>query len=629
MEEFREVAWMAWHLRLHQRHLRSRRRPHTHRSPHRGDRGSLSPKVHSPHASSPSVAEAEHQHAATAAAVAAAVDVQDGPQSQWPELEPDALQNEVAAREVELRVLRQELSTRSQEVLRLEEKIHEAEDQLRQATGHVGTLSAKVEAASGSTQAVLQASAKHLDTQVTTLKKRLASAEVELAEKDEELSGLQEAVAHGSQQLTAKAAELQTLMDQHKLQGSKVAKLQKDSDLLHRHMAIDQWRHQVEALVEQEQDDAVKIRERRDHQRQIEVFQEEIVALQSYIARMEEKCQFHAGEVNRRKEVLKALVMEERLCVAAARLGHETADELKRGQMEEQRVLEARLHEEMGRRTSLPAQAKAYEQMEAHARHNQEQLAALTACVREAARAMKDHGPHVSKTAVDDAVDSFLQKMRHQGELAPPIVRMSASAHKVAEHLAVTLELTPAGQLCVRGKSGLVPMADFLRQHGFMKMHHEGQHLSKHAAHSAADAAHHPSHPSHPSHTSQPSHASHASHHAHPAHPARPLSAVQPHPAHAGHPALHTHPAHLAHPAHAAQSGHPAHLAHAHRSHPPHSHISSHGHGAQQLHTAQLNHPQVPKSTIGDAKTPLHAAAEAHLTPHKMVHHQEGVTMAV
>ena len=28
---------------------------------------------------------------------------------------------------------------------------------------------------------------------------------------------------------------------------------------------------------------------------------------------------------------------------------------------------------------------------------------------------MKDHGAHVSKTAVDDAVDSFLQKMRHQG----------------------------------------------------------------------------------------------------------------------------------------------------------------------------------------------------------------------
>ena len=28
-----------------------------------------------------------------------------------------------------------------------------------------------------------------------------------------------------------------------------MAKLQKDSDLLHRHMAIDQWRHQVEAAV--------------------------------------------------------------------------------------------------------------------------------------------------------------------------------------------------------------------------------------------------------------------------------------------------------------------------------------------------------------------------------------------
>ncbi|CAE7472847.1 GIP [Symbiodinium sp. CCMP2456] len=619
---------------LHARHqAKAQAKAGRAKSPHRGDRGSLSPKVHSPHASSPSVAEAENQHAATAAAVAAAVDVQDGPQSQWPELEPDALQNEVAAREVELRVLRQELSARSQEVLRLEEEIHEAEDQLRQATGHVGTLSAKVEAASGSTQAVLQASARHLDTQVTTLKKRLASAEVELAEKDEELSGLQEAVAHGSQQVTAKAAELQTLMDQHKLQGSKVAKLQKDSDLLHRHMAIDQWRHQVEALVEQEQEDAVKIRERREHQRQIEVFQEEIVALKSYIARMEEKCQFHAGEVHRRKEVLKALVMEERLCVAAARLGHETADELKRGQMEEQRVLEARLHEEMGRRTSLPAQAKTYEQMEAHARHDQEQLAALTVCVREAARAMKDHGPHISKTAVDDAVDSFLQKMRHQGELAPPILRMSASAHLVADQ-AVTLELTHAGQLCVRGKSGLVPMADFLRQHGFMKKHHEGQPLPKPAAHSAADAAHvHPSHASQPLHPSHPSHLAHTAHPSthpvHPVHPAHPLPAQTTHPAHAGYPARHAHPPHLAHPAHAAHPGHPAHLANAHQAPPAHSHISSSGHGAQQLHLAAHNHPQVPKSTLGDAKTPLHAAAEAHLTPHKMVHHQEGVTMAV
>ena len=34
--------------------------------------------------------------------------------------------------------------------------------------------------------------------------------------------------------------------------------------------------------------------------------------------------------------------MEERLCVAAARLGTGTAEELKKGQMEEQRALQAR-----------------------------------------------------------------------------------------------------------------------------------------------------------------------------------------------------------------------------------------------------------------------------------------------
>ena len=28
---------------------------------------------------------------------------------------------------------------------------------------------------------------------------------------------------------------------------------------------------------------------------------------------------------------------------------------------------------------------------------------------------MREHGPNVSKTAVDDALESFIQKMRHQG----------------------------------------------------------------------------------------------------------------------------------------------------------------------------------------------------------------------
>ncbi|CAE7606349.1 GIP, partial [Symbiodinium pilosum] len=424
---------------LHDRHAKAQSKASRSKSPHRGDRGSLSPKAHGL-PSSPSEAEL---HDPTAAAVAAAVEDHGGPRSEWPELEPDALQNEVAAREVELRVLRQELEARSQEVLRLENKIRDTEDQLREATGHVGTLSAKVESAAGSKQAVLQASAKHIDSQVAMLKKRLASAEWELAEKDDELSGLQEAIHHGTQQVAAKATELQAMQHQQKLQGSKVAKLQKDSSLLHRHMAIDHWRHNVEALVEQEQQDAVMIRERREHQRQIDVFREEILTLQSYLSRMDEKSKYHAEEIERRKELLKALVMEERLCVAAARLGHETADELKRGQMEEQRILEARLQEEMGRRSSLSAQAKTYEEVEANARQWQEQLAALTACVRDAAKAMRDHGPHVAKTAVDDAVESFIQKMRHQGELVPPIVRVSSSAHHVAEHT-VSLELTHA-----------------------------------------------------------------------------------------------------------------------------------------------------------------------------------------
>ena len=60
-----------------------------------------------------------------------------------------------------------------------------------------------------------------------------------------------------------------------------------------------------------------------------------------------------------------ALVMEERFCVAAARMGHSTAEELKKGHMEEQRALQAKLQEQMGRQSSLAHEAQSYHTVEA------------------------------------------------------------------------------------------------------------------------------------------------------------------------------------------------------------------------------------------------------------------------
>eukprot|EP00913_Durusdinium_trenchii_P035040 g32780.t1 len=410
------------------------------------------------------------------------------PHDSWPELTEDALPREMAAREAELRVLRKELEARNQEMFHLEDQIKDTEAKLAAKSGEAGAISAKVGATTEKHQALLEAEAKHIDTQVSSLKERLSRVQKELFEKDEDLKILHEQVAHGTSAVKAKEREHQALLEQHKEQDEEVAKLQENSRKLQRHMSMDHWRHQVEAQVEQEQHDAAMVRQRRENQRQIEVFHEEMGTLQSYVLRMEEKRKYHEEEIARRKEHLKALVVEERLCVAAARMGQHTAEELKKGRsacetesrnMEEQRALQAKLQEEMGRQGALAHEAKMLgeggnwgrrktQRFNEEAKKSQEALKALTACVRETAKVMKEHGP-IDLGDVESALKKFLLEMRQRGEMVPPIVRLSSSSHLVANHLTIFCELSSAGQLCVRTRAGLVPMADFLRQHGYLK----------------------------------------------------------------------------------------------------------------------------------------------------------------
>eukprot|EP00435_Cladocopium_sp_Y103_P061815 s384_g23.t1 len=510
---------------------------------HVGDRGSLSPAS----ASHATAAAAQTQQGRLPASTTLAKEVDQAVRKakaeplqheDWPELTDGnaALEREMAAREVELRVLRKELESRKEDIFHLENQIKDAESQLNAKSQEVGTLSAKAEAKTGKQQAVLQAEAKHIDLQVASLKKRLSSVQTDLLEKDEELKTLSEACLHGATAVKAKEQEHKALLEQQKEHKDEVTKLQENSHLLHRHMSIDHWRHQVQAQIEQEQQDAAMLRQRREMQRQIEVFHEEMGTLQSYLLRMEEKCKYHEDEIARRKEHLKALVMEERLCVAAARMGEHTAEEMKKGHMEEQRSLQAKLQDQIGKQSSLADEAASYQHFEEDAKRSQEQLRALTACVKEAAKVMREHGP-VHLGDVDHAISQFTLEMRRHGEMIPPITRLSHTSHLVANHLTVFCELSSSGQLCARTKAGLVPMLDFLKQHGYVKK-----------------------------------------------------AATKPIPSKGTSPAA------------------------AH-------------HGAVAPASAPLSAAAKPK--LRHQKSALHAAAEAHATPHAIVHHKEGATMAV
>eukprot|EP00930_Biecheleria_cincta_P057223 TRINITY_DN43199_c0_g1_i1.p1 TRINITY_DN43199_c0_g1~~TRINITY_DN43199_c0_g1_i1.p1 ORF type:complete len:885 (+),score=157.15 TRINITY_DN43199_c0_g1_i1:21-2675(+) len=635
------------------------------KSPHIGDRGKLSPHAvaHAP-PSSAAASHADHVASATASAVALAASAAHGglvpaAPHMWPELEPEALSQEVAAREVELRVLRKELEARNRETASLLDQIRDVEMKLDNASGLVASHSAKVEASAGSKHAVLEASAKLIDSQVAGLKKRLALMDWELHEKDEEVANLREATRHGTQQLSAKEQELHALQHRHNVQDSQVAKLRKDSSILHKHLAIDEWRHTVEAQIEQEEQDAALVRQRRENQRQIEVVDEEISTLKSYIDRMDHKINHSAGEIERQKQQLKSLAMEERLCASAARLGHETADELKKGHLEEQRQLEARLHDEMLKKTNLLEHVKAYGMVEADAAYYQKQLAALTSCVREVSRALHEPPLPTDRHAVDAAMESFQRTMKQHGVLLPPIVRAGANEHLIGRSLTVRCELSDGGQLCVREKTGLTKLADFLQKHGLTK-HGVGT-----PAPQAAGAVGHPATANHAMttavHSLPPStHSLAVEHTLHPAYAT--VQALAVHPASAaslppGHPAS----PHLTHAA-TLPPGHPAHLA---LGHPPHvtsplqSHPFEHPAYSTQIPPGLPAHATLGNpfhATSGDraavaahaqhAANIAHSLAQAHPAAahaaaytaasarhtqgtHEIVHHAGGASMAV
>jgi len=370
----------------------------------------------------------------------------------------------VAAQEAELRLLRQEAEATELEAARLRDQVRDAELRVLEASGTVGALSARVGATAGNRRAVLEASARQIDSQIATLHRRLARAEWELSEKDEEISTLQQATQAGAQRIDEQQGELDDLQRSQLHQGQQVAALTQDADRLQRQRAIDSWREQVQAQIKQDTADAQLAKERERKLQQFGLLEEEISALQAFISRMEERCKRRVDEISRQQQQHDALVMEERMCVSAARLGQETAGAQKGSQLAEQRVLEARIREELARKATQEPHALVYDAVEAGMSKDQAQLSALTACMREISRTLQDPGLLGFGDALDAALDGFLRSQRDASE-AQAVIRVSPNEVLINGEV-LRCELSEGGRLCVRTPGGLVLLGDYLQHRG-------------------------------------------------------------------------------------------------------------------------------------------------------------------
>lgn len=388
----------------------------------------------------------------------------------------EALAQEVAAKELELRILRNELEEKQQEIIHLEEITHDLDIKLEQAAGLRKNQTTKVEAIHLHQHAVLKASASRLDHQVEALRRRLAKMEWELAEKDEDIVHLRQATSSGAHIVTSREHELSQLYELQARESREVAKLLKDSELLHKHLVTDKLKLKVQVHIEQESHDSALLQERREYQRQIDAFNQEIQTLGKYILQLENKNKIQAEEVSRQEHHLKALSMEERLCVAASQLGHETAFEQKRGQLDEQRQLEAKLRQQLSRKVGLETKAQAYDFHEVDAHQLEAYLAALTACMKEVSKTLHEEHGTSSKEAVDSVIETFKKTCLESGQLPPEIVRTGVNEHKIGYGPSVRLTLSNSGQLYVREYNGFqILLMDFLHKYKILKMSKAGQ----------------------------------------------------------------------------------------------------------------------------------------------------------
>mmetsp|Transcript_38144 Transcript_38144/g.89448 ORF Transcript_38144/g.89448 Transcript_38144/m.89448 type:complete len:922 (+) Transcript_38144:75-2840(+) len=369
------------------------------------------------------------------------------------------MEREVAAREMELKALRTEVASKEEEAQALRQQVDDASMKLLTAAGVVDTMSVKVETTAGNQHAILEASARQIDAQVNTLRRRLAHMEWELAEKDDEIQVLQEAAGVDAMRMAQQQGELGRLAHNQAVQGMQLQQLSKDAYKLHRHIAVNDWKEQVQAKIEQENADSFVQRERRGRESELQKVDMENRQLLDFIKRMEAKCRQHTSELHAHEGHMLELLMEERMAIAAAQLGHQAAEQEKRNHYKEHSQLEARIQKELQRSGTRSGQGNAYDQYEVNAKGMELELQLLTECMRHIGQVLREPGG--AGDAIDNAMAEFLKASRELGEPLPPVARASANEYLIGHEL-VRCALME-GQLLVQPQGGgLVPIGDFM-----------------------------------------------------------------------------------------------------------------------------------------------------------------------
>lgn len=371
------------------------------------------------------------------------------------------LAQEVTAKEMELKVLRQQAETTQRDADRLRSQLRDANLHLTQASGSVSTLSAKVEATAGRVHTVLDASAQRMQEQIMGYRRRLERMKCELTEKDEDIQHLQRVIVAGNDKVSGHrdrvtAAQQATAQDFSALDQGAVKQ------------AAGNMKEVSLARIEQEKANTVLARERRAALEQLDALDADVARLQDYIRNAEQKGRHHATESVRRQQHLDAMLMEERMVASVAQLGAERALEQRRHGTTEAQLLEQRIGGERSKKATKSGKAQAYDAVERDAAQGQAQLQALTEFVRLVSQTLRGpdgtaRGRVAPPDRVDHEVDAWIRRARQSGAPVPPIERVGPGEYMVGgQPLHATL--SSGGKLCARmPDGGLLPMDDYFR----------------------------------------------------------------------------------------------------------------------------------------------------------------------
>lgn len=383
----------------------------------------------------------------------------------------DALAQDVAAHEVELRVLRADVEAKELEAAHLRTRAKDADVVVMSAAGSVGALSVRVETTATNQQAVLEACHEQIHIQADTLRRRLARMEWELSEKDEEIELLRQLSVLNREMAERQRGEVTSLQMSQEEQGLQMFQLAQDAGRIQRHRAIGEWQQRVCAKVSRENTNAALSREQRGWRDEIAHLNKESDGLRDFIRRMDERCRDLVAENERARQHYNALGMEERMSDTAARFSQDAIDEPLRERIMEQQALERQLQEEAARKPCTgiqppPKRASPQERVALMAR-DQLELRVLAACIQEMSRALTETAPgRADSDATDAAVRACLARMaRIPGSPPlPPIVRVGASDYAVGGELLQCALVR--GQLFARLPRGsLAPFEDVMRVH--------------------------------------------------------------------------------------------------------------------------------------------------------------------